>query len=265
MADGEYKRLTCTVGACDKGHKAKGLCVNHYRQVQRGGLNEYKPQACAHCGQSYTPEQRGTMYCGKRCKMAAWKAANQERWAELNGRYAPLARKVSAYHAAYCSECGAAFGTRHKREHCNDLCRQRANYVSIAAPTRECANCAIIFDTPPFVTRPTDFCSETCSEQAKRRNQRVGKLKRAARLRGVHSEAVDPFKVFDRDQWRCKLCGVKTPKAKRGTYDDDAPELDHIIPLSRGGPHSYLNTQCACRRCNGAKSDKPLGQLLLVG
>ncbi|CAN7187248.1 HNH endonuclease [Acidovorax sp. LjRoot117] len=78
-------------------------------------------------------------------------------------------------------------------------------------------------------------------------------------------EAVNPIKVFDRDKWRCQLCNRKTPKAKRGSYDDDAPELDHIVPLSKGGAHSYLNTQCACRACNSKKSDRPLGQMLLIG
>jgi 5-methylcytosine-specific restriction endonuclease McrA len=68
-------------------------------------------------------------------------------------------------------------------------------------------------------------------------------------------ENVDPFKVFARDKWHCQDCGVATPRSKRGSYDADAPELDHIKPLSKGGAHSYKNTQCLCRRCNQEKSD----------
>jgi len=83
-------------------------------------------------------------------------------------------------------------------------------------------------------------------------------------MRAVAVESVDPIKVFDRDGWRCQLCGKKTPKAKRGTYSRNAPELDHIMPLSLGGEHSYRNTQCLCRSCNGSKSNTPMGQLSLL-
>jgi 5-methylcytosine-specific restriction endonuclease McrA len=69
-------------------------------------------------------------------------------------------------------------------------------------------------------------------------------------LKGAKIERVDPFVVFERDGWRCQLCFDPTPKEKRGTHEDDAPELDHVVALADGGSHSYVNTQCACRRCN---------------
>lgn len=47
-----------------------------------------------------------------------------------------------------------------------------------------------------------------------------------------------------------------------GTYKVNAPELDHIIPIAKGGAHVWSNLQCACRECNAAKSDKaPSGQI----
>jgi 5-methylcytosine-specific restriction endonuclease McrA len=116
---------------------------------------------------------------------------------------------------------------------------------------------------------PSKSCSSKCKQIAvKKRKQndaRIGKAVRRARSKGAQCESVNPFKVFDRDNWVCQLCGIKTPKSKRASIDDDAPELDHIIPLSRGGSHSYINTQCACRRCNQSKGDKPSGQLLMFG
>lgn len=79
---------------------------------------------------------------------------------------------------------------------------------------------------------------------------------RRARIRcSDGAEVFDPFEVFDRDKWQCKICSVQTPKSKRGSLDDDAPELDHIIPLSKGGAHTRANTQCLCRKCNHIKSD----------
>lgn len=109
------------------------------------------------------------------------------------------------------------------------------------------------------------MCSEGCGAKAAAKTKRAARKKREALLRGASvGETVDPFDVFDRDGWRCKMCGVRTPRSKRGTYDDNAPELDHIMPVSRGGEHSHRNTQCLCRACNLAKSDKPWGQLVLL-
>jgi 5-methylcytosine-specific restriction endonuclease McrA len=80
-------------------------------------------------------------------------------------------------------------------------------------------------------------------------------------MRGVAADRIDPIKVFERDRWRCQLCGCSTPERLRGQMVDHAPELDHIVPLARGGAHTWSNVQCACRRCNGEKADTPRGQL----
>lgn len=83
-------------------------------------------------------------------------------------------------------------------------------------------------------------------------------------MKAAHVEAVNPTVVFERDGWRCRNCRCKTPQALRGTYKSNAPELDHIVPLARGGEHSYRNTQLLCRKCNGEKADGPGGQLRLI-
>lgn len=223
--------------------------------------NEYRRLGCRHCGLSFEPTQPSALYCSKRCKVSGWRQANPDRVAQ----YRANERKVSPYFAGYCAHCGAAFGSKRKRMHCSSKCENAAHYqrykVSTAPATRKCASCCKIFAAQPHKTRPTEFCSAPCRQSSKR----AQKDRRNAKLRGATVETVNPLRVFERDGWRCQLCGVKTPKAKRGTYADDAPELDHIQPLARGGEHSYRNTQCACRRCNGAKSDRPLGQTLLFG
>jgi 5-methylcytosine-specific restriction endonuclease McrA len=49
--------------------------------------------------------------------------------------------------------------------------------------------------------------------------------------------------VFARDNWSCQYCG--------GT----AENLDHVIPRSRGGEHTWENVVAACRRCNARKEN----------
>ncbi len=59
-----------------------------------------------------------------------------------------------------------------------------------------------------------------------------------------------------RDGWKCRMCGCDTPRSLRGTTLANAPECDHVIPLSRGGSSTASNMQCLCRRCNALKGSK---------
>jgi hypothetical protein len=61
------------------------------------------------------------------------------------------------------------------------------------------------------------------------------------------------FEVFKRDSFTCQYCGRKAP--------DVILEIDHIIPVSKGGNNSIENLVSACRECNGGKSDKKLSEL----
>ncbi|MFH5773580.1 HNH endonuclease [Paracoccus sp. NGMCC 1.201697] len=79
----------------------------------------------------------------------------------------------------------------------------------------------------------------------------------------VDGELVDATRVFERDGYRCGICGRKTLPSKRGSTHERAPELDHIIAIALGGEHRYSNVQCACRSCNGKKGAASLGQMHL--
>jgi hypothetical protein len=93
------------------------------------------------------------------------------------------------------------------------------------------------------------FCSTRCC----RRYAKWMRLNRGLSCIGVKFSSYD---VLNRDRWRCQHCGIDTPKGLRGTIEPNAPEVDHIKPLSRGGVHALWNVQCLCRRCNQAKGDR---------
>jgi 5-methylcytosine-specific restriction endonuclease McrA len=50
--------------------------------------------------------------------------------------------------------------------------------------------------------------------------------------------------VFARDAHRCQYCGIV------------ADSIDHVMPRSRGGPHTWENVVAACRPCNVRKRDR---------
>jgi 5-methylcytosine-specific restriction endonuclease McrA len=88
---------------------------------------------------------------------------------------------------------------------------------------------------------------------------------RRARLRGVEREDVDPLVVFERDKWRCHMCNRKVRKDVPYPSASFAT-LDHLIPLSAGGPHTYANIATACFPCNTRKGTRAVGeQLALIG
>jgi hypothetical protein len=215
------------------------------------------PCTCIWCGKAYINKRRskteGAKYCSRECAFKAQAIDRAER----------AAPKYCRVHASQCKVCSKPILSRLPRLYCGDECTRAA--YSIAPSTKECNCCGNEFKPEYTGGGLSDYCSDVCRETVAASNKRVDKVRRRARLKGATIERVDPYRVFDRDRWRCKLCGTRTPKAKRGTYDDNAPELDHINPLSQGGEHSYTNTQCACRKCNGMKSSKPLGQMMMFG
>ena len=94
----------------------------------------------------------------------------------------------------------------------------------------------------------------------KRKGRQEGTLPRGndkarANHYGVEYEHIKRKLVFDKHGWKCANCGIDTPKELKGTKDKAAPELDHIVPISKGGAHLYSNVQLLCKRCNANKSD----------
>lgn len=71
-----------------------------------------------------------------------------------------------------------------------------------------------------------------------------GVRRRRARLLSRPNESVDVSVLAERQAGLCGICG--DPLAVRS-------EVDHVMPLSRGGSHTYDNVQLAHPACNRRK------------
>jgi len=53
------------------------------------------------------------------------------------------------------------------------------------------------------------------------------------------------IRVYKRDRFQCTYCGVPGTEAEL--------EVDHIVPLAKGGSNHMSNLTTACRKCNAKK------------
>lgn len=56
-------------------------------------------------------------------------------------------------------------------------------------------------------------------------------------------------KIMQRDNYTCQICGKYMP-------DEVGLQVDHIIPVSKGGKTVASNLRVLCSKCNSSKSDK---------
>ncbi|NCB27935.1 MAG: HNH endonuclease, partial [Bacteroidia bacterium] len=262
---GSQKYCSVSCQRISRQRTKKGVClVCGKRYIGRSDNKGFCSRECARKARSI--RKKSCLYCGKEFTAKGNYCSNECR------ENAKIKHKT-------CLVCGKEFTTTCRQSICSDECRkqlardkQRQIYLAKRdekiRTRREafvpqmvvCKECGCEFETE-FKGGRTVFCSDEC---ARKNHKRIGKAVRRARKKGLGCESFDPLDVFKRDKWTCQMCGVKTPKKYRGTCDDRAPELDHIIPLALGGEHSMRNTQCLCRKCNGAKGATCQGQLRIA-
>lgn len=267
------RTLVCIVDGCPNPEQSRGWCSKHYSRWRKYG----------------DPLALGDRETKRQSNVVA--ALERKEWLRLRDASFQI-RQPRTCHACdrvFFRTGGNGPNSKDSGKFCSRECsfewlsfkagiKRPVFYTIKKQPTRrKCQCCDTLIRIEPYVKRCAT-CSEQAKMDAKRRNREANKLAnrlsgrkaaarkaRKLRQRGVAVESVNPIKVLDRDNWTCQLCGVKTPRKLRGSYADRAPEIDHILPISQGGEHSYRNVQCACRRCNIVKAGVPRGQMLLFG
>lgn len=104
------------------------------------------------------------------------------------------------------------------------------------------------------------FCSNNCRIEYTKETKVNSRHRRRIRKMSNH-ERVSRTKVFNNDNYTCYLCGIKVVVYKNINdirKQKDSATLDHVIPLAKGGSHSYANIRTCCSWCNSNKSDKVL-------
>ena len=215
------------------------------RKIRVPGQRVKYTYDCNQCGKTYHPTKKAhDKYCSREC---GW-AGNKVYWGEYCKITSKPKKRLSEAEIITIAEVRKVMVEAKRIE---GLKEERSNH--------SCPQCDIRFC--PTIGERARLCLECVdinSAISKKKGRKAHNHRIRARKLGVKCESFDPLLVMWRDEWKCQGCGCDTPEELRGTSEDDAPELDHIIPLSKGGEHTINNTQCLCRVCNLMKSDKTM-------
>lgn len=244
-------------------------------------------RTCPYCSGEFQTSHPHTVTCGsaecrqehQRTRCREW----QRSYAEKNGQWANAKHRPRKTGTS-CVDCGAPTrGGRSAETRCRK-CGQRRNSERRTAERREqrerelaeynsrsararrglakaaegvsrgwvfvsgpCHSCGTEF-TCQLMKDPAKYCSKTCSKREARA------IRRALEL-GVKITPGRRHAVFVRDGWTCRICGDPVNRDAQ-VPELDAPTIDHIVPLARGGAHAPENWQTAHYYCNSYKRDQ---------
>ncbi|MFG2081599.1 HNH endonuclease [Micromonospora tulbaghiae] len=167
---------------------------------------------------------------------------------------------ASSVEVKYCSNlCQAAFEygpSRRERKRLTDKQKyaRRKLRKAIAGSTGgrvvwaqgACRRCGTYFMTTANGTVPA-YCSKRCFRADIRDRRR-------AREYGAKLTPGRRHAVFERDNWICQICGEPVNRAV-AVPQPDAPTIDHVLALARGGAHGEDNWATAHFICNSMKRD----------
>lgn len=109
------------------------------------------------------------------------------------------------------------------------------------------------------------LCSE-CKAESELKNNRAQyhrkEVKRRIRIKtAMVDRDINLISLYNRDKGICHLCGTRCDFDDKVEIDGTVicgnmyPSIDHVIPLAKGGLHSWDNVKLAHRLCNSIKAD----------
>lgn len=159
---------------------------------------------------------------------------------------------------AECSGCGRPFEkVHHYNRFCSRSCAFRHRDVG------PCTDCGITEGVTGVPTPLCDQCRSVRADALKIRRAEAARQyridhpefdvakarRRRATKRGLPAEPYTLAEIAERDGYRCGWCGLLVDMALSG-LEPKGPTIDHVIPISRGGPDTPGNVQLMHRECN---------------
>jgi 5-methylcytosine-specific restriction endonuclease McrA len=135
-----------------------------------------------------------------------------------------------------------------------DVCKNKsrlAKYDPVPKLNKHCDSCGEQFESTHNILKKKSVCNLCVSSSHKARSSAI----RRSRMALVKVERVYRKKVWDRDGWKCLMCGIAV-NLNQDSNSKSYPTIDHIVPVSKGGNHTMDNVMLLCRSCNSVKGNK---------
>lgn len=226
-------------------------CASAYsRHIEKGGPLKGKPPwllsfDCAQCGKPCIPGQGGVdakarKFCSRQHKKRWYSQRNAELYPESAQRLAAKQQRARRVSAAHKKLAKAMKGEPSKTVWYGGTCPHcRGRFLSTQPKQVQCGK-------PRCAKKQGQAAG---NKWGKHLNSRGRKM---TRITGADYEPIQRQRILERDGFICGICGSATdPQAVPST--PRYPSIDHVVPLSRGGNHTYENVQCACFECNWMK------------
>lgn len=200
------------------------------------------------------------LYCSRVCNDKVRRArnpkpANRLRTFECRVCQAPVtvAITVPRQRSKYCSADCLGLATK--------IRAGQNGRIKTGPQTLNCVVCSKAFEFT-VVTIVPKYCGQLCQSRGRSRLS-TSTRRRLARREVERAEKVSPRAVFERDGFICHICRKPLAMTERAP-SPLSPSIDHIVPISKGGKHTFANLRAAHLRCNMSRGNRAAAQLRIL-
>lgn len=246
--------------------------------IQKDKIERITEKKCAWCGNEFKTNKPAEKWCCEECKMHSRESRKKNKYITFEGKKYTKTEfckvhdiKVSTFDSRIrrgmtvdeaiqkgftkiCPICEKEFSAKNTGvKYCSTRCRKRAVTGKGAYKKPHSCKCIVCSKTFDSIRDDAKVCSKECRLSLNRidRNRRYKHLKEV----GQFDYSVTLSSVYEKFNGVCQMCNKKL------NFDCDCisnnyPSIDHIIPTSKGGTHTWDNVQLLCRKCNCIKRNK---------
>lgn len=268
------------------------ICVKHdCEYTKKGTSNKYHCRQCYNETsriRNAKPEQRAKIRMSGRIHAAKKRIENpialqqaQEKYKQTDkyrdrkilqlsiassNIYCLTCKDARVYGLNYCNNCDKILYIIEKYnflstcKHCNkeygvDI--KVTNYKKVFQLNKYCSvKCCTHHKQEVKVNYILNYKNTDKYKQIKRDRKRDGTHRKRVIRKGNKYQLILRHILFKRYNYVCQGCNVKCVHPNSSNYNqDNCATIDHIQPISKGGDHTYVNTQLLCRKCNWMKRD----------
>lgn len=250
------KRKYCSKHCSDEARRTRNR--NRWRE-DNPSWDERITSTCEHCSKEFNHSKRvpNAKFCSDECRYTYRSRTEGRR---------PLADVIKERK----EQARITFETNERRRLVKNIIRLIENEINqkemsierenkIKELTRPCVECGNTFYNPsPNVLT----CSSECS---RKRTRRISRMKYKGRINKYNlvDKDISLVRLYKKADGVCYICNEHCNWSDKEVTEegytivgDSYPTIEHVIPLSKGGKHSWNNVKLSCMRCNTLKRDK---------